>query len=567
MLRIVARENVGVNVCWTCDKGKIGIDFVGSSKRLKSPLGRRDGRLVPVSWQEALSSVVQAIETAKRTHGAESIGFLGSQKVSNEDIYMFQRLAREGVGTNNIDHREGASFPSSLIPGTGLPLEAIEQAKTIVLFACDAREEAPVVWLRAHHAHFNGARLIVIDERGSDADGFANRVVRYQAGTEVLVLESLAALLGGAGGHQAGSATTGVDREALSGLAEDLKNGFVLLAGPRVTRKQDGADIVKALWALVDAVSGAQFGLVHSNNNTRGAYDLGAVPDHAPGWLPVPRPGMNATQMLQAALAGNLQVLYILGSDPFSNFPDATLVRKALDAVPFLIVQDVCASELTSRADVVLPALTWAEREGTFTNLEGRIQFYSKAVDPIGGGRPDWEICAAILKALGVDPGVKTVADVTRQIARAVPEYQAAIPGSMPDTGVMVDDRRPVTHPAAQAPHAPSEGSAALPLVLLTGDVLFDNGALTRETAAFAQIEPAPWVDISRHDAENAGVSDGDVVTVSSEFDVIDLPARVGDRVSPGTVFIPNKVASFRVNSLTSAIRGTQRVRITRKTA
>lgn len=565
LLRVVARENVHVNVSWTCDKGKFGIDFVNGSNRLKTPMGRRGDRMVPISWQEALGSVAQALETAKRAHGAESIGFLGSQKASNEDIYMFQRLAREGIGTNNIDHRGGAQFPSSLIPGTGLPLEEIERARTVVLFACDAREEAPLVWLRTHHAHFNGATLIVLDERGSGADAFADQVIRYRPGSELLFLKSLTALLGSTGLSAEMAEGAGVAPDSVSELAARLKDGFVLLAGPRVTQKADGGDIVRALWALVDTTSGARFGLLHSNNNTRGAYDLGAVPDHAPGWLPIPRPGLNTTQMLQAAAEGTIQVLYLMGDDPLSSFPDAALARKALETVPFLVVQDILRSELTDKAHVVLPALTHAEREGTFTNLEGRIQYFTKAVDPIGGGRPDWEICAAVLQALGGTPGVRCTDDVTRQIARAVPEYQHALPGSLPADGILVDDRRPESHIAQPSAHAPSEGSAALPLILLTGDVLFDNGPLTRETAAFSELEPAPWVDVSEHDAANAGIRDGDTITVASEFDVVDLPARVGNKVSPGSVFVPNKVADFRVNTLTGVIRGVQRVRIARK--
>jgi predicted molibdopterin-dependent oxidoreductase YjgC len=518
-----------------------------------------------VSWQEALGSVARALEAAKAAHGAESIGFLGSQKASNEDIYMFQRLAREGVGTNNIDHRDGGVFPASLIPGTGIALEEIERTRTVVLFAFDARAEAPLVWLRAHHAHFNGAKLIVIDERGSEADAFADQVIRYRPGSEVLFLKSLTALLGSTGLSAEMAVGAGVPADEVAQLASTLKDGFVLLAGPRVTAKADGADIVRALWALVDSQTGASFGLMHSNNNTRGAYDLGAVPDHAPGWLPVPRPGMTTTQMLHAAVEGRIQVLYLMGDDPLTNYPDAALVNKALNAVPFLVVQDILKSGLTERANVVLPALTFAEREGTFTNLEGRVQFFTKAVDPIGGGRADWEICAALLQAMGVSPGAKCTDDVTRQIASTVPEYQSALPGALPPDGILVEERRPEAHTASPTAHPPAEGSAALPLILLTGDVLFDNGPLTRDTAAFAELEPAPWVDVSERDAANAGILDGDTVTVASEFGVVDLTARVGNKVAAGTVFVPNKVAGFRVNTLMGVIRGVQRVRIARK--
>jgi predicted molibdopterin-dependent oxidoreductase YjgC len=274
---------------------------------------------------------------------------------------------------------------------------------------------------------------------------------------------------------------------------------------------------------------------------------------------------MSTTQMLQAAADGRIQALYLMGSNPLANYPDAALVRRALETVPFVIVQDILRSDLLDYADVVLPALTFAEREGTFTNTEGRVQFFVKAVEPIGSGRPDWEICAAILQALGVAPGVMNVDDVTRQIAEAIPEYQDAVPGKVPQDGVLLREERTQAFGQPSAPHAAAEGSAALPLILLTGDVLFDNGPLTRDTAAFQELQPGPWVEVSTVDAGNAGVADGDLVTVASEFDVMDVPARVRDWVQPGTVFVPSKVGVFHSNTLTSASRAVQRVRIARK--
>jgi NADH-quinone oxidoreductase subunit G len=570
LLRMESRVNVHVNVAWTCDKGKFGHHFVNAAERLKTPFAKRGDRLAPASWQEALSLVATRFTEIKNAGGADTIGFIGSQKAANEDVFMFQRLAREGVGTNNVDHRDGDEFPASLIPGTGLALDEIATAKTIVLFEADLREETPVVWLRVHNAQLQGARLIVIDERGSEADRFALQTARFRPGSEVSFLNILtdAAKQAVAGGiptpEQDG---TGVAVETMSQLATLLKDGFVVLAGPRVTRRADGADIVRALWNLVDAVPGSKFGLLHLNNNTRGAYDMGAVPDHGPGWQPLPKPGLNTTQMLQAAADGRLQALYLMGADPLANFPDAALAKKALETVPFLVVQDIFHTETTRMADVVLSALSFSEREGTFTNTEGRIQAFTKSVDPLGGARPDWEICAALLQALGGTAGVLNVDDVTRRIAEAVPEYESAIPSRIDvDGSVQHQERRQVTGHGAATRKA-SEGSAALPLILLTGDVLFDRGPLSEPTAAFTELEPGPWVDISAEDAGTAGIADGDTVAVSSEFDVVELPARVGNKVSPGAVFIPNKIGPFRVNSLTSVSRAVQRVRIAKADA
>lgn len=568
LLRITNRENVHVNVAWSCDKGKYGHHFVNSEDRIKTPMFRRGDRLVPASWQEALSAVFQALQGAKGTHGPEGVGFIGSQKASNEDVFMFQRLAREGVGTNNIDHRMGETFPAALVAGTGLALDEVAKAKTIVLFAADVREETPVVWLRIHNVQLDGARLIVIDERGSEADRFAEQHIRYRPGSEVAFLSALTDAVRRGAGENAEAATdgSGVSAERIAPLAEALKGGFAILAGPRIMEKPDSVEIVNALWALTEAVPGSKFGLLHRNSNSRGAYDMGATPDHGPGWQALTRPGMNTTQMLQAAADGKLQVLYLMGADPLANFPDAALAKRALERVPFLVVQDILRGDLLEHADVVLPALTNAEREGTFTNLEGRVQYFLKSVEPIGAGRPDWEICAALLQALGVAPGVGNVDDVTRQIAEAVPEYQKALPGSIPPVGVLLrEERAQALAGTPAAPQAAAEGSAALPLILLTGDVLFDNGAMTRDTAAFQELQPGPWVDLSRTDAANAGIADGDLVTVSSEFDVVDLLARVGDQVQPGTAFVPNKVGVFRANTLTSVTRAVQRVRVAKK--
>ncbi|HEY3267463.1 MAG TPA: NADH-quinone oxidoreductase subunit NuoG [Armatimonadota bacterium] len=565
LLRITGRENVQVNVCWTCDKGKFGVDFVNSDRRLKTPFYRRGDRLVPASWPEALTEVARRFQEIREADGPGAIGFIGSQKASNEDVFMFQRLAREGVGTANIDHRMGDTLPASLIPGTGLPLNDIARAKTIVLFAADVREETPVVWLRIHNAQLKGAKVIVIDERGSEADAFAQQSVRYRPGGETSFLRLLTAAVAqaAAGGSPPSEGDgAGVSVETLTQLANALKGGFVLLAGPRVAAKPDSAEIVRALWGLADAAPGARFGLLHLNNNTRGAYDMGAVPDHGPGWQQITHPGLNTAQMLQAAADGKLKALYVLGSDLVSSFPDAALVKKALETVPFLVVQDILTSEMSRQADVVLPGLSFAEREGTYTNLEGRIQASVKAVEPLGGGRPDWEICAALLAALGVAPGVLNVEDVTRQIAEAVPEYENAVPDRLPAEGALeVDERTTLAAPPPMG-HAAAEGSAALPLILLTGPVLFDGGPLTTDTAAFSELEPSGYIDLAEPDAASAGIADGDMVTVSSEFGVVTVPAKVRGRVEPGTAFMPLKATGFRSNTLTSVTRTVQRVRI-----
>lgn len=566
LLRMESRINEHVNVAWSCDKGKFGHHFVNAAGRLKAPFMKRGERLSPASWQEALSAVATRLTEIKNGAGPDAVGFIGSQKASNEDVFMLQRLAREGVGTNNIDHRDdGDVFPAGMIPGTGLPLDEIVQAKTIVFFEADVREETPVVWLRVHNTLLKGANLLVLDERGTEAERFAFQSTRFRPGSEMSFLNILTAAVRQA---VAGASPTpeqdgtGVSVDAMTKLANALKGGFVLLAGPRLLRKPGGADIVQALWTLVDAVPGSKFGLLHRNNNTRGAYDMGAVPDHGPGWQPLSKPGLNTGQMLQAAADGKLQALYIMGADPLTNFPDRALVERALNAVPFLVVQDIFDTELARRADVVLSALSFAEREGTYTNTEGRIQATAKSVDPLGGARPDWEICAALLQALGGAPDILNVDDVTRQIAAAVPEYEDAVPDRLPVIGALQhQERRPAPAPTA-APHAAPEGSAALPLILLSGDTLYDRGPLTQPTAAFTELQPGAWVDVSRHDAAQAGVATGDLVAVSSEFGSVELPARVGDVVEPGTVFIPNKVGAFHLNALTSVARPVQRVRI-----
>jgi NADH-quinone oxidoreductase subunit G len=551
LLRITARENTAVNVAWSCDKGKFGLDFVNSERRLKTPAVVRDGRLVPASWREALTLLAGRLCEVKAQYGPDAVGFIGGQKCSNEDVFMFQRLAREAVGTRNIDHRMAETLPAALVPGTGIPLDAIESARVIVLFQADVREEAPVVWLRVHHAKVAGSRIIVVDERGTEADAFAEDVVRLRPGGEVEFLTELSHALSGGGAS-----------EAVSRVAAAMKDGCVVVAGPRVAQSPGSADIVRALWQLADARPGIRWGLLHANNNTRGAYDMGASPDAGPGCQPLARPGMGTAQMLQAAAEGRIKALYLMGADPLANFPDAALARKALETVPFLVVQDILRSDLSEQADIVLPAVTYAEREGTYTNSEGRIQYFRKAVEPRGSARPDWEICAGAMAALGVEPGVRTLKDVVAQIVEAVPEYENAAPDRIPPEGTLQMDRRVEIPPVPTAAPAPAEGSAGLPLVLLTGDVLFDHGALTQDVQAFQELQPHAWVDVSFHDAEAAGIADGDTVSVATEFAVVDLPARVGDRVQPGTIFIPRKVGSFRSNRLTSVRRAVQCARI-----
>lgn len=428
--RVMPRENAAVNDIWICDKGRFGQRFVESGDRLTAPLVRRNGRLESATWEEALRLVAEKFAAIHRTAGGDALAGLAGDRLSNEDLYLFQRLFRETLGSPNLDHRVGApgepeddNLGVELGVGSGTNLMELGKGTTVLVFGADPEEEAPLYMLRLRGIAQRGGELVVLNPRPTKLDRSATRRLHYKPGSEVQVARALlSAVLEEVGTQRITLRTSGLDelRAALKGLSvkaaaeaaglseEGLRaaarsfaqaeNGIIiygadaLAVGPALT--QD----LGSLAVLAGKAGRANNGLIALLpwGNSRGALDMGVRPDRGPGYVATAR-GLSAREVWGAATEGRVRGLYVIGLDPAIDFP---ATAPALEALEFLVVQDMFLTATAQHADVVLPMASFAERDGAYTNAERRVQRARQARAIPGQCRPAWAIVQGIAQHL-----------------------------------------------------------------------------------------------------------------------------------------------------------------------
>ena len=380
LVRVNGRTNENINEEWTCDRGKFGQYYVNSEKRLSKPLLRRDGRFVEVSWDEALITIADRIRQIKAQHGADSIAGIGSTRCTLEDNYLFGRLLRGIVGTNHIDHQ---MIPYPLMPMQSSIAE-IENFKIIVSVGMNLQREQPIVYLRVYKAkRRKGAEWIQADSIDSAVEETLRR-----AGSEgtLLLPHTL-----DAGAWDKAFALCRETGAKCNVLLPDANSWGAPLAGvspellPGKKWFVDGKASVEKAWGVT-------------------------LPETS---------GKNAPQIFEAAASGAMKMLYIMGTDPATQFKDTAFARRALESASFVVVQDLFLSETAQFADVVLPASSFAEKDGTFVNIEGREQKIKQAIASRGESRPDWRIIADLMARLGTPVPYFSARDIYREYLRA----------------------------------------------------------------------------------------------------------------------------------------------------
>ncbi|HEX6123617.1 MAG TPA: molybdopterin-dependent oxidoreductase, partial [Ktedonobacterales bacterium] len=472
VLRQYGRTNDAIDDGWLCDRGRWQLDLINSPERLRTPLIRRDGQLQPASWEEAITLVATRLTEIAQRAGAQRVGGIGSTHTTNEEAYLFQKLLRAGLGTNNVDHYHGR-FP---VPRRdGVPwvwtdsIAGLERASHIVLLGADPYTRQPIVDLRIRKAIRRGAKVYVLTPRANRLDRLATETLRYTAGQTgniarallgILLEEQLtrgdyatrhakeiaarARELAKTSPDQAARAA-GVEAGALRELARELAQaqGAVLLYDEMATREPTGATLAAdvldfALFSDNAGRAGAGAGPLFEDNNSLGARDMGVLPDLLPGYVPVAdargRQALAAAwggQLLEVAgldyetmLNGGVSALFVLGADPARHATPAQ--RAYLEKLEFLVAQDLFLTETAKLADVVLPAVAYSEKDGTFTNTERCVQVVRRAMTELPGARADWQILTSLAKAMGLGWSYLAPNDVLREIARVVPLYAGA---------------------------------------------------------------------------------------------------------------------------------------------
>lgn len=589
--RNVGRENMQVNDQWLCDKGRFANAWVNAENRLTMPLVRKNGQLEPASWREALGVVAEKLQAVKQAHGPDAIGAIGSGKLSNESNYLLQRFMRQLIGTNNVDHRDGgdvAAMPAGLPALVDLmkPQYGPDPKHDVVLLlGVDPGEELPVLELHLKRAIRRGKlKVIVAHPRAIELTRYQGPFLQYNPGSEVTLLNGLlraatevkgeegeARKLATRAGERELRSICGVGHEQVKAAAELLVNArnALILYGPLAARGEQGPAVRDALVNLAHYTGNYErLAYVGLEANSQGCRDMGVLPDRLPGHVglddamarthleqlwnaPLPaNPGKSYNQMLDAA-GGDLKAMLVMGADPASERP---AWAANLDKLDFLVVQELFLTETAQRADVVLPALGWAEVDGTFTNLERRVQRAPKALDkPQSKAAPDWLILFHLATHFDVQWPYDSVQAITKEITVANPTYAGLTWASLGDQGqqwqvmdhpyVLPD---PTFRKAEQAPLPEGDGG----LRLVGGTVLYDAGSLFGMTKQMASMAFGACVGVNPADAAKLALAEGDAVTVKNEHGELDLAVKLMDSIKPGTVWVPASLPGAPVGAL-----------------
>ncbi len=420
MVRINGRTNEAVNEEWTCDRGKFGHEYYNSAKRLTKPLVRRGDVLVESSWAEAYEEIIEAF--------TGEVALIGGAKNSNEDLYMAQRTFRSVFGSKNLDHRYQPHLPTAnetaRLNLAQKPIASYEEAPAILIFGTSLADEEPILFLRIRKAAvLSGAKVIVAHDRPTEADGFADVVLRYKPGSEL----ALAKALSGSGVQEA-AATTGVPAEYLARAVLLLKeNEAPVVATRSLYNNAQGQ-------AIAEALSGVgRLSVYGLEANDEGAIALGMMPEG----------GLNTHEILEGCASGRIQGLWLLGEDPFAHHANPDTVRGALESVPFLVVQAHSENEAFNYASVVLPMTAPAEMGGTYTNIERRVQLFEQVLPTKGEAKPAWRVFSELALRVSGERPFFNAGEIFEEIAREVPAFAGMSFSALPrSVGVILPPAR-----------------------------------------------------------------------------------------------------------------------------
>ncbi|WP_054029354.1 formate dehydrogenase subunit alpha [Desulfatitalea tepidiphila] len=614
-----------------CVKGRFGYHFISSAERLTDPLIKENGRFRKASWDEALDLVARRFRQIRDDHGDAPMGVLVSARITNEENYLAQKFARTVLKTNNVDHCArlchastvaglAASFGSGAMTN---PIADLDQSKVILVTGANSSETHPVIASRIKRAvRYRGTRLIVVDPRNIPLSRFAAHKLTPRPGTDVAWINGWMHIILKDKLHDADfirnrtegfdalaqmvekytpdvvAAITGIDADELVSTArlyaQSKPAAIIYCMG--ITQHSTGTDNVKSLANLAMltgnlGIPGGGVNPLRGQNNVQGACDMGGLPNVFSGYQPVidvavlkkmenawaatdlpARPGWTATEMIPKAHNGELKALYIIGENPMLSDPDLNHTETALKQLDFLVVQDIFLTETAQLAHVVLPSACFAEKEGTFTNTERRVQRVRRAVAAPGQARSDWDIIADLATRMGVTMAYKNAQGIFDEMRSVTPSY-AGISYNRIENLSLTWPCPDLDHPGTPVLHTgqftrglgrfhavgfqpPAElTDEAYPLTLTTGRLLYHyhTGTMTMKSNGLNERAPECQVGISIQDAHRIGISDDQRVRIRSRRGVIMAKASVSNDILPGVVFIPFHFAAAAANRLTHA--------------
>jgi formate dehydrogenase alpha subunit len=627
-----------------CVKGRFGVDFVRHPGRVTKPLirtNREEGRSAKAiwreaSWDEALDLVADQLVRIRRDHGGDAIASYASAKATNEDTYVFQKLMRALIGTNNIDHCARLCHAGSV---TGLQLSIgssamsnsiaeMENLEVFIITGSNTSETHPIIANFLKRAvRQNGAKLIVIDPRQIEMTDFATLWLRHNSGSDVALFQAMAHVIVEEKLYDPQfieQRTEGFEQyihslesfspewaEEVTGVpADHIRQAARLYAsaqraaiywGMGISQSTHGTDNTLALVNLALMCGhlgkpGTGLNPLRGQNNVQGCSDSGGLPNVFTAYQPVsdpeirsrfestwgvalnPVPGLTATEIVDQAVMGKVRGMYIIGENPMMSEPNQNHVRHALEQLDFLVCQDIFINETGELADVILPAVSFAEKDGTFTNTDRRVQRCRAALPPLGDSLPDWQILCDLGQRIEARLGVKLSSgfdyqhpeQIWEEMRQLTPEFWGINYTRLEREGGVHWPCPSLDHPGT--PYLFAEGfprgrgkfwqiefgtqselpDEVYPFNLSTGRVLYHwSGSTMTGRSSIEQVFPEAICEMHPDDAIELGLEESDWVKVSSRRGSITLRVLVTGRSPRGMVFIPFHFAEAAANLLT----------------
>ena len=529
LVRYLGVDSDPVNWSWLCDRGRFNFEAVNSDRRLGEPLVRGEGGLSATSWNAAMATAAQLLRDAVAGRGPDGIAVLGGARGTNEDAFAWARLA-DALGVTNRDAQMADGLPAELLSLPRATIDEAASARTVILLGPDLKEELPVLYLRLRHAAEE--RTIRILELGPSASGltrYAWRSIRVESGA------------------------VGALRRALSDyeVADQLASGPVVIVAGRGNLAESSASATSMLAAVLDACPGAKVLPALRRGNVVGALQLGLAPQ--PDRL-------DGAGILTAAAEGRIDVLVLLGADPLADCPDADLARRALAGARRIIAVDAFLTESCQQADVVLPAAAFGEKDGTTTNLEGRVTTVGRKVTVHGTSRPDWMIAVELAERLDhfdLADELASVDAITDAIAVAVPAYAGATRRALAQArnGVLAvpsPDGSSLTDTAVVTPDRISYDYR-----LVVSRQLYDRAVGTAYSPSLAPLATPCTAHMNPLDLDSLGVAEGQEVRIVGSRGAVVVAVTLDERVARGSVRLPFNVpgtSAAEIVDLTSPV-------------
>lgn len=557
--RVLARDNPEVDDGWLCDKGRFGYQAVHSADRITAPMVRDGGALRPVSWERALSEATSILKRA----GERTAAIVGGE-ATNEEGFLVQRLLREVLGSPHVDSRPGAALDPEHAralarPQLAVSVSDIDWAKAIVVLDTDLVNEAPILDLRVRKAaRRHGARVVVVTSHPTTLDANADAVLRIAPGGAEAALAGLAGALGDGDtsdlARRAG--TTSDDLEVAAGFLRRA-DSVVVIWGERLSSGERGPQAVRRLLGLADALgladtAGSGLIEVPSGTNSRGLREVGCVPNLAPGLADAATAGKGAAE-IAAALGDELGAVLLVHADPLRTHPDRAAWTRALDSATGVIaIAGFTDGAVGEFANVVFPADSYAEREGTLTHPDGRLQRVRQTVGHPGEVRPIWAVLLDLMQRLGHEPGLEAAPEVSEAMFGAVPFYEGITLEGIAGHGLRWQELEAASKvPAAELPDGEPDAPPDLPEGLRLGTVpSLWGGPATRHAEALRFLHPVQRAELSRADAERLGIAPGDDVEVRLNGTSVRARAALRDGLPPGSVILLEGIDEDNANAL-----------------